>query len=48
MTTIVECRQCGHEFEVDVLQLAGHWWDQCPRCHDADWAPDADAPKECE
>ena len=32
MTALVTCRQCGADFEIDVLHLAGRWWDQCPHC----------------
>lgn len=46
MTAIVECRRCGTEFEVDVLALAGRWWDQCPHCNEAASAPDAEESEE--
>jgi hypothetical protein len=32
MTALVTCRECGTDFEIDVLNLDGHWWDHCPSC----------------
>jgi hypothetical protein len=32
MTVLVECRCCGFELEIDVLEISGQWWRRCPGC----------------
>jgi hypothetical protein len=42
MNVLVECRLCGSEFEVDVMEISGSWWQRCPVCNAPTPAEDDD------